>query len=405
MTIFRWQRRVRRIFYGLRTEGEGLVRESLALGVGVFIGCTPFYGFHLLLCWVVGWMAGLNRLKLYLAANISNPLFSPILILSELQTGAWVRRAALHDLTLASLRQTDPWTFAADLLVGSTVIGGVLGTGIGLATYATGGIRRRSDRLALLWQRASDPYLESGITSWEFARGKLRGDPIYRVLVAGDVLPGGGTLLDLGCGQGLALAALVHAGRLDAEGRWPGPHPPPRFDARIGVEIRPRVAHIARSALGADAVITVADASSMPLPRCRAVLLLDMLHMVPADAQDVLVGRAADALEPGGVILIREADAAQGAGFAMVRLGNRLKALAFGHWRQRFYFRQHAEWKALLERHGFAVRVRPANEGTPFANLLLCGTRSSGRPPVRDGSDLHQNRTNGGPLVVLPAEP
>ena len=40
---------LRRTFYDLRTEGQGRVREACAIGVGLFIGCSPFYGFHLLL--------------------------------------------------------------------------------------------------------------------------------------------------------------------------------------------------------------------------------------------------------------------------------------------------------------------------------------------------------------------
>ena len=66
--------RLRRIFYDLRTEASGPGRDAAALGVGVLIGCSPFYGFHLLLVWSVGWLLRLNRLKMYLAANISNPL-------------------------------------------------------------------------------------------------------------------------------------------------------------------------------------------------------------------------------------------------------------------------------------------------------------------------------------------
>ena len=98
----RWRDRLRRTFYELRLEGEGPGREAAALGLGVFIGCTPLYGFHLILCWIAGWALRLNRLKLYLAANISNPLFAPFLIFIELQTGAWIRRSDLHDLSIAA---------------------------------------------------------------------------------------------------------------------------------------------------------------------------------------------------------------------------------------------------------------------------------------------------------------
>ena len=52
-------------------------------------------------------------------------------------------------------------------------------------------------------------------------------------------------------------------------------------------------------------------------------------------------------------------------------VGNRLKALAFGSWRQPFHFRTAAEWQACLASHGLHAEVREMSEGTPFANVLL----------------------------------
>ena len=75
------------------------------------------------------------------------------------------------------------------------------------------------------------------------------------------------------------------------------------------------------------------------------------------------------------MILVREADAAAGLGFHAVRIGNRLKALVFGHWRQRFAFRTAEDWQALFERLGFSTTVQRASEGTPFANVLFIARR------------------------------
>jgi uncharacterized protein (DUF2062 family) len=384
-----WRQRLRRGFYELRVEGEGLGREAAALGIGVFIGCTPFYGFHLLLCWVTGWALRLNRLKLYLASNISNPLFSPFLLFAELQTGAWIRRQDLHDLTIAAIKSTSPWTFGMDLLVGSFVVGAVLGLTIAGATLATGGLRETDRALAELWHRASEPYLQTGVTAWEFARGKLRGDPVYRAILAPGVLVGGSALVDLGCGGGLALSAIREASRASDPARRP-----PRFDRLIGVELRAGAAAVARRALGDDATIVVADVRHFDLPVCSTVLMLDVLHMLPRADQDQLVARAAARLEPGGALVVREADAAGGAGFFFVRAGNRLKAILTGNWRQRFAFRTRDEWTALLGAHGMRVEISGAGAGTPFANLLVVGRRQAGRasrpsPSVIPARDSH----------------
>src|SRR5262245_59330370 len=75
---------------------------------------------------------------------------------------------------------------------------------------------------------ASDRYVSAGHIAWGFARGKLRGDPIYEALLRGALLPPpqaassaqpeamaapGGTLIDVGCGAGLTLALLAEARR------------------------------------------------------------------------------------------------------------------------------------------------------------------------------------------------
>jgi hypothetical protein len=93
------------------------------------------------------------------------------------------------------------------------------------------------------------------------------------------------------------------------------------------------------------------------------------------DEQDTLLGAVTNALEPGGVMLIREADAAAGWRFTAVRIGNRLKAWFAGGRGQRFSFRTADEWIACCERLGFAAVVRPMGQGTPFGNVLLRVTR------------------------------
>jgi SAM-dependent methyltransferase len=363
---------VRRLFYGLRTEGAGAGREATAVGVGFFIGCLPFYGFHLLLCWITGWLFGLNRLKTYLAANISNPLVAPTLLFTELQTGAWLRRGAFHALTLQTAKTTDLSVFALDILAGSLALGATLGAALGLVTYLS--IRGTvNDAVFLdLVHDASDRYTTASITAWEFARGKLRGDPLYRATVCGALLPSGGTLVDIGCGGGLALAMLAEARARYSKGFWPaGWNRPPQFDRLIGIETRSRPAAVAREALGSDATIVHGDARTADIGPCRAVLLFDVLHLLRVHEQEALLATVSAALEPGGVVLIREADASGGWRFAVLRLGNRVKALAFGRWRQRFHFRTPDEWLACFASHGLAGEVRPMGAGTPFANVLF----------------------------------
>jgi uncharacterized protein (DUF2062 family)/2-polyprenyl-3-methyl-5-hydroxy-6-metoxy-1,4-benzoquinol methylase len=368
--------RMRRLVYQLRTEASTPVRDAVAVALGAFVGCSPWYGFHLAICWGLGRLLQLNRLKMYLAANVSNPVAAPFLVLGELQVGAWMRRGELHALTLESVRSTDPWTFGADIVIGSIVVGGGLGLVLGLATWLGTRGRDADPFFSALVSKASDRYVTTSITAWEFARGKLRGDPVYRTVVMDGMLRSGGTLVDVGCGQGLMLALLAEAAAASQFGDWPAGPPPPVFDRLVGIEMRRSVAAVAHQALGEVATIVEGDARSQAPATCKAVLFFDVLHMMPAADQEALLRRMAGSLEPDGVIVVREADAAAGWCFSAVRAGNKLKALVFGHWHQGFQYRTADEWRDCFTAAGFDVEARGAGDGTPFGNVLFILTPS-----------------------------
>jgi uncharacterized protein (DUF2062 family) len=364
--------RLRREFHGLRTEGAGALRETAAVALGVFIGCLPVYGLHLLICWAVGFAFGLNRLKMYLAANISNPLVAPWLLFAEVQAGAWLRRGSFHPLTLQEIKTTGVVELGVDLLIGSVFVGGALASLAAAGTYAAVRSTGLDRHFAELVRRAADRYAGASITAWEFARGKLRGDPIYRATLSADVLTSGGMLLDVGCGQGLTLALLAEARRAVDAGTWPpGSPPPPRFERMAGIETRPKVAAIARAALEGDAEIVEGDARTLSMEPASTVLLFDVLHLMRPEEQDALLTHMAARLEPGGVVLVREADASAGWRFTAVRLGNRLKAIAFRTRDQSFHARTEAEWRECFARRGFRTAVHPMGQGTPFGNVLF----------------------------------
>jgi SAM-dependent methyltransferase len=149
----------------------------------------------------------------------------------------------------------------------------------------------------------------------------------------------------------------------------------------VGIDTRPRVASLAVEALtGAPVEIITADAATQPLRACDAALLFDVLHMMPIEAQETFLAAVKTALRPGGVVLIREADANTGWRFALVRIGNRLKAIAGRNWKQHFAFRRPDEWIACFEAHGFQVETFPGPASHPFGNTLFRLTSSAAKP-------------------------
>lgn len=228
-----------------------------------------------------------------------------------------------------------------------------------------------------LAERASRRYRSSGITAWRFARGKLLHDPLYRAVWEQRLVNREGTVLDVGCGQGLMLALLAEdASTRSAVPASGGPlpqNPAKRF--LVGVETRPRIAHIARNALGGAATIHAADARSLSLPPSRTILIFDVLHMMPAADQEHLLRSLAASLEAPGTLLIREADASAGWRFTCVRFGNRFKGIVNGYSTSSFHFRTGEEWIALLEKLGLSPSVQPMGKGTPFGNVLLTAVK------------------------------
>jgi uncharacterized protein (DUF2062 family)/trans-aconitate methyltransferase len=371
--------RLRELLYRMRTEGDTPGRQAGAVALGVIIGCTPFYGLHLALCALFAKLLRLNIVLTYLAAHISLPGTLPFMIFGEIQVGRWLRGGGALPIHIAKLRGLEPWEywqFGIDLLVGSAVVGVILAVPLALLTYRVAVARKKEPRVHDLLEETAYRYLGNGMFDWEFVRGKLRHDPVYLQVLRQGLLPSGGRLLDLGCGRGILMSLLVTARDRYTRGLHPeGWAPPPAALELHGIETSPKAARAARAALGGEARIDVADLrtdfENTELPPARTVLLLDVLHYLPAEAQEDLLRKIAGALEPGGLLLIRDADADAGRRFIATRIQERACALARRHWKQRFHYRSAREWRQLLESAGFTVDLQPMGMGTPYGNVLL----------------------------------
>ena len=360
----------------LRTEGNTPVRKALSVGLGTLVGCIPLYGLHLPICAGLAKLFGLNRIRTYLAAYVGNPLTFPFLLYAELGVGNLLFGDSWPALSLAELRLVNVWSLGRNILVGSVALGVVLGAVFAVVAYVIGSRWEAPPLRARLAEAALRHYVEAGIFHWEVVRGKLKVDPVYFALLESGLLPREGRLVDLGCGRGILLALLAAARELYREGKWTPSRSPPLELALVGVERRRRLAAVAAGALGAEAEIETADLTGFTPPPCRAAVLLDVLHYLAAPDQAGLLARAAAALEPGGVLILRDADASLGWRFHVTRAAERLAALARGHGRQRFHYHGADEWDELLRGLGLAVTATPMWASTPFGNVLLVGRKA-----------------------------
>jgi uncharacterized protein len=139
-----WVGRSRRRLHALLQLDDPPWRIALALAVGVFISCTPFYGLQTLLAILVATLARLNTATTVTGAWLNLPWLAPLVYAAALRIGTAVlpgKETAAGD-ALAVL--TSPsYAFSLDdltrivadlsgaLLVGTTI----LGVAAGLVTY------------------------------------------------------------------------------------------------------------------------------------------------------------------------------------------------------------------------------------------------------------------------------
>jgi SAM-dependent methyltransferase len=225
-----------------------------------------------------------------------------------------------------------------------------------------------------LIDHASEPYRTAGRFAYNFARGKLGGDPVFRAMLERGLLLGRGHILDLGCGQGLLAAWLLAAEVCYESGAWPQGWPPaPKPRCTRGIELMPRDVERARAALGPACDISQGDIRNAEFGSTDAVVILDVLHYMRKEDQLQVLRRVRSALPAHGLLLLRVGDADGGIRFRYSQWVDRLVMLFRGHASVATHCRSVAQWRELLHECGFEVQATPMSEGTRFANVLLIG--------------------------------
>jgi uncharacterized protein (DUF2062 family) len=107
-------------------------RIALALAIGVFISCTPTFGFQTLLALLVATLTRLNRAATVTGAWLNLPWVAPFVYAGGLKLG----QALLPE-------QTGAYSFWVWLLLGTTLVGGAAAIVTYCVSYGALAWRRR----------------------------------------------------------------------------------------------------------------------------------------------------------------------------------------------------------------------------------------------------------------------
>lgn len=223
-----------------------------------------------------------------------------------------------------------------------------------------------------LIERAVQPYRSAGHFAWRFAKGKLKGDPVFFGLLEHGLIPDCARLIDLGCGQGLLASWILEARTLYESGNWPAHWPAaPRVGNIWGLEIMPKDVGRARAALNDRAQFELGDIRTANLGQADVAVILDVLHYIDYASQEDVLRRVHAALPAGGIFITRIGDAAGGLPFHFSNWVDRTMFFLRGHRSLKVYCRTLGEWLDVMRRNGFEAVDLPMHKGTPFISVML----------------------------------
>ncbi len=135
------RRYLHKVWYRLVHEHAEPRRIAAAVFVGVIIGASPFFGFHLALCIVFAMALRLNKLTMWLAANVSLPIFAPFLAFASAQIGHLLLHGTWAGFGLEHARQ-QPLELLRLWLLGFPFVGAALGAVLSGVVYRVASARQ-----------------------------------------------------------------------------------------------------------------------------------------------------------------------------------------------------------------------------------------------------------------------
>jgi len=357
--------RLRRLYMTLRTEHRTPGKVGFGVGVGVFVGCSPFWGIHFPIAVLLATIFRLNRGIVYAAAYLNNVITALPILFTEVQVGHRILQGVWLPVTLADVETLGGLGFFTSLLVGSIVLGAALGAVFGVGAWLLARAGGHHETYREIVDAIVVRYVDVSIRDAEVSRALLLRDPMYPFLIDEGVLGSGERVLDLGCGRGL-IGVLVGLFTRASEPRW-----------YLGVDQCDRYVRAARQALDdvPGCAVQTVDLRDFDPPPADVVVINDVLRFLPFAAQDALLRRLARALPPGARVFVREKDAGGGWRFAWSALLDAAKFVVPGHPPHGRHYRRAGDLRNALLAAGFTVRDRAMARAASPAFVLLEAVR------------------------------
>lgn len=172
------------------------------------------------------------------------------------------------------------------------------------------------------------------------------------------ILPKQGTIIDLGCGEGLLANYLAISS-------------PKR--KIIGFEIAPE--RLARAKKGIkNAHFNTGNIVNIKYPPSDAVVLFHVLHHLPSkNAQEKVLEKIKSSLKKNGKLVIVEVHVKFSVKYMTAWIADHF--LVPWVFEKRFYtkayFRKEKEWLNLLRKMGYKINVTEETSGRPFSNIIF----------------------------------
>ncbi len=198
--------------------------------------------------------------------------------------------------------------------------------------------------------KAMELYSPLGWAAKWYVRVRLKMSPLDEVA---DLCPEEGTIYDLGCGTGL----FAHMLRLGSDKR------------RIfATDLSEKRIEIARKTAPPSSQLTfeAKNALEADLSNADCITIVDLLHHMPYPLQDELLRKAAGALPPGGILVLKDLDKRP-----LWKYWFHYMQDSISYRGGRLYFRASEDFIKQLQALGFDVEVHPPKRRFPYPHIAF----------------------------------